>query len=135
MQITFISIDRALLTFFFFLISLAIYTWQVRPYLRNRPEFKGFYDDADTRWQKLRAWVRQRWDIVAAAAVALLPIIWNGALDGVIAVSLLLADIIPAVAGLDLSEWVMPAWVKTSIQVGGAVIPVIRSRTMNKDEP
>jgi hypothetical protein len=134
MQITFISFDRALLTVLFFGIALVLYAWKVRPYLHNRPEFKGFYDDADTRWQRAWIWCRQRWDIVAAAIIALAPIIWNGALDAIIAASLLLADLLPALSGLDLSGLVMPAWLKTTIQVGGAIVPVIRSRTMKKDD-
>lgn len=134
MTITFINMNRAIITVLVLALIFALYAWQVRPMLRRRPEFNGFFDYADTRWQRIGIWIKLRWDVVAAGAVALFPILWNGALDAIVGVSILGADLLPAIAGIDLSELVMAPWLKTSIQIGAAVLPVIRAQLMTKDK-
>jgi hypothetical protein len=133
-EITFISTYRFLITLLIIVVIMSLYAWKVRPYLRTKPGFSVLYMRADGFWAALWAWLKVRWDIASAAFIALLPILWNGILDLLIAVSLVLADVLPAVAGLDLSALVMPAWLKTSIQVGAALLPVLRGHMLKKSE-
>jgi hypothetical protein len=126
--ITFISSYQAVIWLLAALTALALYLWRVRPYLAARPEFHEFYALADTRWRRVYAWLKIRWDLSVGAIVMALPSLWNGALDLLIALSLLLADIVPALAGLDLSALLLPGWLETVIRVAGALIPIIRAR-------
>lgn len=128
MAITFISLWQAGVWLSAAGFALALYLWKVRPYLARRPEFHQFYALADTRWRRVYVWLRIRWDLAAGAVVMALPSIWNGALDLAIAFSLVLADMLPALAGLDLSALLLPGWLETTIRVGGALIPIVRAR-------
>jgi hypothetical protein len=56
-----------------FLIALAVYLLWIRPTIRNLPHIKEFYDDADSRWQKIGVWARTQWDILVAGAIMLVP--------------------------------------------------------------
>lgn len=134
MNITFISFERALITGLALMLAFALYAWKVRPILRQRPEFDWFYVRVDSYWRSLGAWLKVRWDIAAAAFLAALPILWNGALDAIVALSLFLGEALPAVAGIDLSGVVMPAWLKTTIQVGGALVPAFRAAFIKKKD-
>lgn len=134
MNITFISFDRVLVTVLAFAFAFTLYAWKVRPILRQQPEFDWFYVRVDSLWASIFAWLKVRWDIAVAAGVALIPIIWNGLLDAAVAMSLFLGEALPALAGLDLSAWVLPASVKTLIQVGGALVPAFRAALMRKRE-
>lgn len=134
MTITFINTYQALIWLLAALLALSLYFWKVRPYLAQRPEFHKFYELADTRWRRIFAWLRIRWDLSAGAVIMALPSIWNGILDFIVFVSLTLADLLPALAGVDLSDWLLPNWLVTSIRVGGAVIPVIRARWVKTED-
>ena len=128
MTITFISTWQALIWALAAIAALCIYMWKVRPYLAQRIEFHQFYALADTRWQRVYAWLKIRWDLSIGAIVMASPSLWNGALDLLVGLSLLLADIVPALAGLDLSVLLLPGWLETSIRLGGALIPIVRAR-------
>jgi hypothetical protein len=134
MTITFISTFQALIWLLAALLALTLYVWKVRPYLAARPEFHEFYALADTQRQRVYAWLKIRWDLSIGAVVMALPSLWNGALDLMIALSLLLADMLPAVAGLDLSALLLPGWLETLIRVAGALIPIIRARYVKGGE-
>lgn len=132
MHMTFISADRLLITVALFAAGLSIYFWKVRPFLRHRPEFDWFYTRADSFWAAVGTWLKVRWDIAVAAALAAFPILWNGALDGIVAISLFLGDALPALAGIDLSALVLAPWLKTTIQVGAALVPAVRAALLSK---
>jgi hypothetical protein len=134
MEITFISTQRFVITGFCLTLVIVLYFWQVRPILAKRPEFYSFYHESEAFWQRKFEWMKVRWDLMVAAFMAMLPLLWNGLLDATIAISHLLADLLPAVAGLDLSELIMPAWLKTTIQIGAAVLPPLRAHFLTKKE-
>ncbi len=127
MQITFISTERAIITVLFLALSLCIYFWKVRPFLKARPEFHDFYYLADTLWTRVWEWVKIRWGIVWAAVLAATPIVWNGGLDTIIAVSRMASD-----GTLDLSWLVMAPWLKTVIQLTSVTLPIIQAAVMTK---
>lgn len=53
--------------------AITIYLLWIRPSIRNLPHIKGFYDDADTFWQKVMIWLRVQWDMIVAGALIGLP--------------------------------------------------------------
>lgn len=132
MTLTSISLGRLLFTALVLSLVAAIYVYWVRPRLQN--QFADFYSLADGFWGRLWRWCKTRWDVAWAVVIAAFPILWNGVLDAAIAVSLLLADVLPAIAGLDLSTLVLPPWLKTMIQIGAAVLPAIRGAMLKRGE-
>lgn len=134
MTITFISYGQAAIWSLAAIGAVGVYVWAVRPYLARRPEFHQFYDLADTRYRRILAWLKIRWDLALGAVVMAAPTLWNGGLDALIWLSLLLADAIPVLAGLDLSALLLPGWLDTAIRIAGGLIPVVRARMMDKAE-
>lgn len=62
-----------LYTLGFAALALTIYALWIRPTIRNLPHFKEFYDAADSKWQKVAIWVREKWDILVAQGMILVP--------------------------------------------------------------
>lgn len=125
MQITFISAWQALVTIVVLAIAFVMYAKLVRPQIKDTWAFKGFYG-------KVVPWLKARWDIVTAFIIAMAPIVWNGALDLIIAISLVTAELLPVINGIDLSAFVLPPWVKTSIQIGAAAVPAVRAALLSR---
>lgn len=128
MIITFISTWQALVWLLAALLALTLYVWKVRPVLAARPEFHEFYELADTRWKRIYAWLKLRWDVSVSAAIMAAPSIWNGVLDAIIWVSINLADVLPAIAGLDLSSLLLSPRTETIIRLLAAVLPFVREK-------
>lgn len=125
MDITFISKSQAVVWLLVTSATLLFYFLLVRPRIKDHPDFIRFRGNA-------LAWLKMRWDMVAAGVVVTLPSLWNGALDIIILLSRVLSDALPALAGLDLSALVLPGWLETGIRVGAALLPVAR-RYFDKD--
>jgi hypothetical protein len=119
MSITFISTHQAMVWLLVTISTLCFYVLLVRPRIKDRPEFIAFRGN-------VLGWLKVRWDMVAAGALVSLPSIWNGALDAMVFLSQLLGDMLPAVAGIDLSAFILPDWLTTSIRLGAAVMPILR---------
>lgn len=120
MQITFITLTQALLTATVLTFVVWAYFRWVRPEIEDTWAFHGFHG-------KVVPWLKARWDIVASFVVAMAPIVWNGGLDLIIFLALLLADVVPVLAGMDLSALVIPAEYKIWIQIAGAIITPARA--------
>jgi hypothetical protein len=121
MELTFISWPRFITTVLVLAAIVVLYVRLVRPHIKDLPAVKG-----------LRARLKARWDVACAVVVAVAPIAWNGVLDGAIAISLVMADALPAIAGLDLSAFVLSPATKTAIQVAAAALPAIRAAILAK---
>lgn len=134
MTITFISFWQALVWMLAALLALSLYLWKVRPMLADRPEFREFYALADTRWQRLYAWLKIRWDLSVGAAIMVLPSLWNGILDAIIWLSINLADVLPALAGLDLSALLLPPRWEAAIRIAAAILPLFREWLIKKND-
>lgn len=132
MSITFISFYGALVWFLSAMLALVLYRKYVRPRLLQNQEFLYYREFAGTRIDRIRKWLVARWDLAASAIIMGLPSAWNGLLDLIIAISLFLADSLPALSGLDLSAFLLPTWVETTVRVGGALLPVIRANFFDK---
>lgn len=126
MSITFISQNQAIVWALTVISALAFYVLLVRPRIKHRPEFIRFRGN-------VLGWLKARWDMVAAMVIAALPSLWNGLLDLSIALSHVLADALPVMAGMDLSGLVLPDWLTTSIRVGAPLVPIFR-KYLFKDE-
>lgn len=126
MSITFISLNRLAITAVVLAVAVILYFWRVRPILAQYPRFHDAFERNDTRFAGVVCWLKERWDIATAFLIALTPILWNGSLDLIVAVS----NILPMVSGVDLSGALMPAWLKTTIQILGALLPVIRAQIL-----
>lgn len=85
-----------------------------------------FTDRADTFWGMVWAWARRKWDLAAAAVIALAPVIWSMGLDTVVIAANLLANWLPALSGVDLSKLMISDRVQTLIQIGAVTIPPLR---------
>ncbi len=120
MQTTFITYWQAFFTLVTLGCGIAIYFLYVRPSAEGIKGFHGFDG-------KIKSWLKARWDVVSAFAIAIAPILWNGALDGVIFLSLLLEQFLPALAGADLSKLVIPDWIKDWIPMAATLVPAIRA--------
>lgn len=120
MSITWISPYQVLVWWLVTLLVLVLYMWKVRPLIADRPEFKYFFS-----WT---IWFKERWDVTLAMVIAALPSVWNGLMDLIIFISLTVSDALPAIAGMDLSAWVLPSWAETAIRVSAVVVPIIRAR-------
>lgn len=134
MTLTFISFQQAVIWLLTTALALCLYLWKVRPYLERRPEFSKFYALSNSWWKRVYVWLKIRWDLAVGAIIMALPALWNGILDGIIWLSLHAADFLPALAGADLSNLVLPKWVETSIRLGGAAVPIIRAKLEGKGE-
>lgn len=76
--------------------------------------------------EKLLVWAKARWDFTAAALIALAPVLWSAGLDSIVIVANLLANVFPAIAGVDLSKLMIPDNVRTYIQIGAVALPPLR---------
>lgn len=83
-------------------------------------------DLADTFWGRVWTWAKDRWDFTVAAVVALAPVVWSAGLDTIIIVANAFSNIIPAVAGLDLSSLMISDAHKAYIQIAAALLPPLR---------
>jgi len=129
MEITFISKPQTVIWILVTVATLIFYFLMVRPRIKDRPEFQQFRG-------AVLSWLRVRWDVVTAGMIVSFPSLWNGALDAAVLTSQVLGDLLPAIAGVDLSAYILPDWVTTSIRLGAAAMPVIRSfieRVPHKD--
>lgn len=72
------------------------------------------------------AWLKARWDWAIAALLALAPVVWSVGLDTIVIAANLLANIVPAIAGLDLSSLMLTDQHKVMIQAAALVVPPIR---------
>ena len=106
------------------ILAVAVHYW-----LMNRRNVLGdsFTDLADTFWARIWAWLKMRWDLTVAAIIAAAPTVWSAGLDTVVIVANLMADVLPGVAGLDLSFLIMPDWLRAAIPIGAAVLPPMRA--------
>lgn len=134
MTITFISTTQALVWALAAIVALSLYMWKVRPYLAERPEFHEFYELADARWARLWAWIKIRWDMALAALLMASPSLWNGLLDLIIWLGMVLGDVLPVLATLDLSDMLLPKWFEIGIRIGAAFVPLARARYLGKDD-
>lgn len=128
MQLTFISPMGALVSGLILTLLVCIYFWKVRPYLETRAEFHDFYDLADSFWSRVWEWLKIRWGLVWGAIVAAAPMVWNGGLDALVAINLAVSN-----GGLDLSWLVIPPWLKSIIQLGSVLLPIIQAFRVKKD--
>jgi hypothetical protein len=119
MEITFISKPQAFIWLMVTISTVAFYFLFVRPKIKDRPEFIAFRGN-------VVGWLKARWDIVAAGFLATLPSAWNGLLDIIVFASNALADVLPALAGADLSGIILPEWLMTTIRIGAVLMPIIR---------
>lgn len=132
MQITFISQYQVVLTLLVLGGAATIYFWKVRPILAQRPEFHDAFERNEKRLLATGAWLKERWDMTLAVIIAMAPIVWNGALDAIVAISLGLADILPALNGMDLSRLLLPDWFKAWLPVASTAIPAIRAAYLKR---
>jgi len=123
MQITFINLTQAIVTALALGFAIWSYFKWVRPLVENTWAFVGFYG-------KILPWLKARWDIVCAFVIAISPILWNLALDILVGLSLLLEHILPAVAGLDLSKFIVSEHVRLLIPIAATVVPALRRGIM-----
>lgn len=126
MSITFISTHQAVVWLLVTISTVCFYVLLVRPRIKDRPEFIKFRGNA-------LGWLKVRWDMVTAGFIVALPSIWNGALDVIVFLSQTLGDLLPAIAGVDLSAFILPEWLTTSIRLGAAIMPIVR-RYVDKNE-
>lgn len=134
MTITFITLSQAALWAAVTIIAVWVYVKYVRPKLMQRQDFFEFYRLADTQLSRLYEWIKIRWDVALAGVLASLPSVWNGILDGIIYLSIHLADVLPAIAGADLSGLVIPEGWQIALRISAAVVPVIRMKMMSEGE-
>lgn len=127
MDVTFISKHQAIIWLLVTIATLLFYILLVRPRIKDRPEFIAFRGN-------VLGWLKARWDMVSAGIIVALPSVWNGALDAIVFLTRLLSDLLPAVAGVDLSSLVLPDWFMTSVRLGAAGLPIIRRFFLKDDE-
>lgn len=114
-------------------LAFAISAWKVRPYLMaNYPWLVTAHQRVAGFWLTAWTWLKVRWDIASAAVIAVAPIAWDSALDLIITVAQTVADSVPALAGLDLSNLTIGDTTKTYIQIGAVVLPVIRAAIVGR---
>lgn len=70
--------------------------------------------------------IRKRWDWAVAAVIALAPVLWSVAIDVIVIGANLLANVVPAVAGVDLSALMLTDFHKALIQVSALALPPLR---------
>lgn len=118
-----LTLWTTILTVLVIVLAYALHRW-----IGVRREVLGEHwtDLADSFWARVWTWAKTRWDVTVAAVIALAPVVWSAGLDTIVIAANLLANIVPAVAGLDLSALMIPDHVKTIIQIGGALIPPLR---------
>lgn len=101
-------------------ISVAGYLYSrfVRPLLLSH----GLLD-FEARWF---AKLKQHWDVTGAVAIAALAGSWNSILDGLVLVAQAFPDVLEKFNGMDLTGVWMPEWLRGLIQIGCAMLPIIR---------
>lgn len=127
MSITFISWPQAVVWLLVTIATVLFYVLLVRPRIKDRPEFIAFRGN-------MLGWLKVRWDMLAAGVIVSLPSIWNGTLDALVFLSDVLSDLLPAVAGLDLSAYILPDWFMTSVRLGAVIVPIIRRYLFKAEE-
>lgn len=96
-----------------------LYARYVRPLLLER----GLLD-FEAGW---RAKLKAHWDIYSAAAISGLAASWDTILDIVVVVNNSLPDALQALQGVDLTPFELPGWIRTGIQIGSVLMPIIRA--------
>lgn len=102
-----------------FCVAGFLYTCFVRPALVEKGAL-----DFEARWSK---WLKNRWDLVGAAGIGIFAGVWNFALDAVVVLFHVAENIFPVLTTIDLTPFTLPDWVRTSIQLGSALLPAIRA--------
>lgn len=127
MSITFISQSQAIVWLLAAISTLAFYILLVRPRIKHHPEFVRIRGN-------VLGWLKVRWDMATSAALMALPSIWNLLLDGVVALSLLVEQLTPALAGVDMSFLVVPEWLSTWVRILAISLPIVRRVFFDKAE-
>jgi len=83
-------------------------------------------DVADSFWARTWAWIKKRWDFAVALVIAVAPVVWSTGLDIIVIAANMLAGVLPAVAGIDLSALMISDTHKAYIQLGAALLPPLR---------
>ena len=96
-------------------IGAALYWFAVRPHIKDDPNFSAFRGRAIS-------WIKSRWDMAAAGAIAAAPVIWQMSLDGIVAVS-----------NTDLSTLILPDAIKQWVPILAIVAPIIRGAMLKSD--
>jgi hypothetical protein len=92
--------------------AIAVYAVWIRPKIRNLPHIKDFYDEVDSRWQRLLLWVRVQWDAIVAAVLMIWP---------------QLPDLLQQISGTDMSALIPTETTKIINQVIGLILIVLRA--------
>lgn len=93
------------------------YVLWVRPHLSNLPHLKELYGSADTFWDKVLVRVRAWWDVLVSAALVALPEV---------------VDLLAQVQTIDLSAFLPGEGAKTTMQVIGIVLIVLRGFVLKR---
>lgn len=70
--------------------------------------------------------VKKRWDLTIAFVIAAAPVAWSAILDTVVIVANFLANVFPALSGVDLSVLMLSDQHKALIQLGALLMPILR---------
>lgn len=81
---------------------------------------------ADGFWEWLWIKAKARWDVTVAAVIAIAPVAWSVGLDTIVIIANLMANIVPALSGIDLSNLMISPEVRTVIQLVGLAAPPLR---------
>lgn len=100
-------------TALFLLLAYALHRW-------------GLVERYQARRAGIKAWIKEKWDWAAAAVITLAPVVWSFGLDAIVFTANFLANIIPALAGVDLSFLMISPEIRMGIQAGGVLLPLIR---------
>lgn len=95
--------------------AIAVYAVWIRPKIRNLPHIKEMYDQADSLWQRLLVWVREKWD----AIVAVILMVWPQ-----------LPEILQQVSTADMSALIPTETTKVINQVIGLALIVLRAMNL-----
>lgn len=116
-------------------LAAFIYFRLVRENVRqSHPEFEQTFQRHDRWIAGAWAWMKVRWDVTAGVVLAALPTLWNAVLDLSVLLAGVLAEVLPAVSGLDLSTIVMPDGLRSIISIAGAVGPPLLRAVMQRRE-
>lgn len=125
MSITFISVEQFIIAVLLLALTICLYFWQVQPRIVNAPGFDA------SKWTP---WLKARWDVAAAFVVAILPMLWNGGLDLIVWISLILDQLSPALHGVDLSGFIIPERWKAGMQIAAVLLPPVRAWIIKRRE-
>lgn len=108
-----LSVWAFVITGLFLVLAYATHRW-------------GLVQRYQTQRAGIKAWLKVKWDWAAAAIITIAPVVWSFSLDAIVFTANFMATFIPALAGVDLSKFMISADTRLLIQAGGVLLPLIR---------